>query len=240
MNDLIKINRDGDGDATVSGRELHQALEVETRYNDWFNRMCEYGFIEGEDYYSILSNRIDGKAGKPRTDHAITLDMAKEVCMIQRTPQGRKFRKYFIDVEKEYRNNCFNYQQLADRVERLEKLLTQQAQPVQPTPKLTPVSKAQQIIANSDLISSEKIVYSIIAYNCNSYDYFISDFVRKSNLSSHTVLRALKSLHEKGYISKDVEYVNNVKYCHYAIIDWLEQARNYVQNITEEEDEEDE
>ena len=218
MNDLIKINRNGD-EATVSGRELHEALEVETPYHKWFPRMCEYGFIDGEDYWTFLSDRIDGKAGRLRTDHAITLDMAKEICMIQRTPQGRKFRKYFIDVEKEYRNNCFNYQQLADRVERLEKLLTQQAQPVQPKPKLTQIS--QQIIANSDLISSEKIIYSIIAYNCNSYDYFTSDFVRKSNLSSHTVLRALKSLHEKGYISKDVEYVNNVKYCHYAIIEDL-------------------
>lgn len=222
MNDLIKINRDCDGDATVSGRELHKALEVGTRYNDWFNRMCEYGFIENEDYLLVTQKRVTNNPRNPYTeyiDHQLTLDMAKELCMLQRTETGRKFRKYFIQVEKEYRNNRFNYQQLADRVERLEKLLTQQAQPVQPKPKLTQIS--QQIIANSDLISSEKIIYSIIAYNCNSYDYFTSDFVRKSNLSSHTVRRALKSLHEKGYISKDVEYVNNVKYCHYAIIEDL-------------------
>lgn len=222
MNDLIKINREDNGDATVSGRELWEALEIGTRYNDWFSRMLEYGFIEGEDFYSILSKTSE-QGGRPSTDHQLTLDMAKEICMIQRTPQGRKFRKYFIEVEKEYRNNCFNYQQLTDRVERLEKLLTQQAQPVQPATKLVTMSKAQQIIANSDLISSEKIIYSIIAYNCNSYDYFISDFVRKSNLSRHTILRALQSLHEKGYISKDVEYVNNVKYCHYSIIEnWEE------------------
>ena len=222
MNDLIKINREDNGDATVSGRELWEALEIGTRYNDWFSRMLEYGFIEGEDFYSILSKTSE-QGGRPSTNHQLTLDMAKEICMIQRTPQGRKFRKYFIEVEKEYRNNCFNYQQLTDRVERLEKLLTQQAQPVQPTTKLVTMSKAQQIIANSDLISSEKIIYSIIAYNCNSYDYFISDFVRKSNLSRHTILRALQSLHEKGYISKDVEYVNNVKYCHYSIIEnWEE------------------
>lgn len=218
MNDLIKINREDNGDATVSGRELWEALEIGTRYNDWFPRMLEYGFIEGEDFYSILSKTSE-QGGRPSTDHLLTLDMAKEICMIQRTQQGRKFRKYFIEVEKEYRNNCFNYQQLIDRVERLEKLLTQQAQP---TTKLVTMSKAQQIIANSDLISSEKIIYSIIAYNCNSYDYFISDFVRKSNLSRHTILRALQSLHEKGYISKDVEYVNNIKYCHYSIIENLE------------------
>lgn len=223
MNDLIKINREDNGDATVSGRELWEALEVGSNYTTWFNRMCEYGFKENEDFKTCFPKlESETHGGQNKTDHLLTLDMAKEICMIQRTPQGRKFRKYFIEVEKEYRNNCFNYQQLTDRVERLEKLLTQQAQPVQPT-KLVTMSKAQQIIANSDLISSEKIIYSIIAYNCNSYDYFISDFVRKSNLSRHTILRALQSLHEKGYISKDVEYVNNVKYCHYSIIEnWEE------------------
>ncbi|MDE5854636.1 MAG: antA/AntB antirepressor family protein [Ruminococcus sp.] len=104
MNELIKINSLNYGDVpTVSGRELHKALEVETRYNDWFARMCEYGFIEGEDYYSFLSNRSDGKAGKPRTDHALTIDTAKEICMIQRTEIGRTIRRYFIETEKKYK-----------------------------------------------------------------------------------------------------------------------------------------
>lgn len=101
MNDLLKINHD-DGVNTVSGRELWEALEIGTRYNDWFSRMLEYGFIENEDYYSILSNRVDGKAGKQRADHQLTLDMAKEICMIQRTEIGKACRKYFIEVEKAY------------------------------------------------------------------------------------------------------------------------------------------
>lgn len=100
MNDLIKVNYDNAECPTVSGRELHEALSVETRYNDWFDRMKEYGFTEGEDYYSFLSNRSDGKAGKPRTDHAITIPMAKELCMLQRTEKGSFFRKYFIRVEE--------------------------------------------------------------------------------------------------------------------------------------------
>lgn len=61
MNELIKVNYDNDR-PTISGRELHEFLEVETRYNDWFARMCEYGFVEEIDYYSFLSNRVDGKA----------------------------------------------------------------------------------------------------------------------------------------------------------------------------------
>lgn len=58
MNELIKISYENAEHPTVSGRELHKALEVETRYNDWFKRMCEYGFSDNEDFYSILSKTI--------------------------------------------------------------------------------------------------------------------------------------------------------------------------------------
>ncbi len=100
MNELIKVNYDNAECPTVSGRELHEALEVKTDYPHWFDRMKEYGFTEGEDYQTNLSDRSDGKAGKPRTDHAITIPMAKELCMLQRTEKGSFFRKYFIRVEE--------------------------------------------------------------------------------------------------------------------------------------------
>ena len=61
--------------------------------------MCEYGFTENEDFYSILSKTSDG--GRPSVDHQLTIDMAKELCMIQRTDIGRSIRQYFIRVEKE-------------------------------------------------------------------------------------------------------------------------------------------
>lgn len=98
MTDIIKVNYDNADRPTVSGRELHQALGIETRYNDWFPRMCEYGFTEGKDFYSILSKTPEG--GRPSTDHTISLDMAKELCMIQRSEIGKRFREYFIEIEK--------------------------------------------------------------------------------------------------------------------------------------------
>ena len=101
MNELIKINYESDR-PTVSGRELHEALEVKTDYKDWFPRMCEYGFVEGEDYGSFLSDRSDGLPGKPRTDHHLTIDMAKQICMIQRSDIGRRYREYFLDVERQW------------------------------------------------------------------------------------------------------------------------------------------
>ena len=97
MNELITINYENDK-PMVNGRELHAALGIETRYNDWFLRMCEYGFIEGRDFYSFLSKTNTG--GRPSTDHQISINMAKQLCMIQRTEIGRKFREYFINIEE--------------------------------------------------------------------------------------------------------------------------------------------
>lgn len=97
MNELISINYDNPERPVVSGRELHEALGITTRYNDWFSRMCEYGFTENKDFYSILSKST---GGRPSIDHAITIPMAKELCMIQRTEIGRQFRQYFIAVEE--------------------------------------------------------------------------------------------------------------------------------------------
>lgn len=99
MNELIKVNYDNPEQPTVSGRELHEFLGVGTAYKDWFPRMCEYGFKEGKDYCSFLSDRSDGLPGKPRTDHALSIPMAKELCMLQRNERGKQARQYFIALE---------------------------------------------------------------------------------------------------------------------------------------------
>lgn len=99
MNELIKTITRDDGTIAVSGRELHDFLEVDTRFNDWFQRMAEYGFTEGQDFYSFLSKTPSG--GRPSTDYVMTLDMAKEVAMIQRTDRGKQARQYFIEIDKQ-------------------------------------------------------------------------------------------------------------------------------------------
>lgn len=99
MNDLIKINY-GDADRpTVSGRELHEALEVKSKYADWFKNMCSYGFTENVDFTAFSKNLENGG----RTiEHAITIPMAKEICMLQRTEKGKEIRRYFIAVEEQW------------------------------------------------------------------------------------------------------------------------------------------
>lgn len=101
MNEIIKISYDSE-QPTVLGRDLHKALEVQTPYDKWFPRMCEYGFEINKDYSTFLSDRIDGKAGKPRTDHQLTIPMAKEICMLQRSEKGKMFRQYFISIEEQW------------------------------------------------------------------------------------------------------------------------------------------
>ena len=97
-NELIKIDYTTSDRPTVLGRDLHAMLEIETRYNDWFLRMCEYGFEEGKDFYSFLSKNPEG--GRPKQEHQLTIAMAKELCMLQRSEKGKQFRKYFIQVEE--------------------------------------------------------------------------------------------------------------------------------------------
>lgn len=98
MSELIRVNFDSDR-PTVNGRDLHAALDIKTAYKDWFPRMCEYGFKEGTDFSSFLS---ESSGGRPATDHQVSISMAKELCMIQRSEVGRKFRQYFIKVEESW------------------------------------------------------------------------------------------------------------------------------------------
>ena len=102
MNDLIKINYNNE-QPTVSGRELHEFLEVGTKYTQWIERMFEYGFSENVDFAVIPIFENDGTAfgGQRKSiDHELSLDMAKEISMLQRADKGKKARQYFINVEK--------------------------------------------------------------------------------------------------------------------------------------------
>lgn len=101
MNELIPITYHND-DPAVSARDLHEFLEVGSEYSHWFKRMCEYGFAEGQDYSPFLTDRSDGQPGKPRQDAILTIDMAKEICMLQRNEKGKIARQYFLELEKDW------------------------------------------------------------------------------------------------------------------------------------------
>ena len=105
MTELIKVTYDNDR-PVVSARELHDFLEVKTAYKDWFPRMCEYGFTEGQDFNPLKNEQVQIEGGRAVTRHildaALTIDMAKEICMIQRSEKGKQARQYFIQLEKDW------------------------------------------------------------------------------------------------------------------------------------------
>ena len=103
MRDLIRINYDTE-QPTVLARELHDGLEIKTAFKDWFPRMAEYGFEIGKDFNPLKNEqvRIEGSREVTREllDYQISVDMAKQICMIQRSEKGRQYRQYFLDLEK--------------------------------------------------------------------------------------------------------------------------------------------
>lgn len=101
MEELLKVTTDNER-ITLSARDLHEFLEIGTEFAKWMQRMCEYGFNEQIDYDVFVKNDDNKKGGRPATDYQITIDMAKEICMIQRSDKGKQARQYFLQLEKEW------------------------------------------------------------------------------------------------------------------------------------------
>lgn len=95
VNQIIEINYDTE-QPTVSARELYERLKIDSNFTTWFKRMCEYGFLEGKDFFP---KKEESTGGRPATDFDVSIRTAKEICMIQRTEEGRIIRNYFLDLE---------------------------------------------------------------------------------------------------------------------------------------------
>lgn len=112
MSQLIPLT-EHEGVQAVMGRDLHEFLEIETPYRKWFPRMVEYGFIAGQDF-ADKNDREQDRLGREREvmNHIITLDMAKEISMIQRTDKGKQARQYFLECERRAKQPAFDPAQL--------------------------------------------------------------------------------------------------------------------------------
>ena len=98
MRELITIKQNEAGEQLVSARELHKKLEISERFNNWFERMLKYGFIENIDYTGCKI--FNTQAKQELDEYILKLDMAKQICMLQRSELGTQFRIYFIECEK--------------------------------------------------------------------------------------------------------------------------------------------
>lgn len=179
----LKIEVNDKQEQTISGRALHEFLGVNTRYNDWFKRMLDYDFTEGKDFYSILSKTSDN--GRPSTDHQLTINMAKEICMLSKTERGKQARKYFIECEKLWnepqavlsRALQMSQRVLADTQARMAKYITENqpkidfANAVTASKDCIYIRELAKILTQNGLPVGEKKLYKYLREN----NYLIKD-----------------------------------------------------------------
>ena len=155
MNELIKVDYTTDR-PTVSARELHEFLEVETPYHKWFPRMADYGFLEGQDFWTFLS---ESTGGRPAQDAQLTIEMAKEICMLQRNERGKQARQYFIQLEKDWNSPekvMARALQIADQ--KLHMLETENAQQKQLLAEYSPKASYYDVVLQTpDALSISQI-----------------------------------------------------------------------------------
>lgn len=101
MNELIKITTNESGNQVVSARELHKFLESKQQFADWIkNRIDKYGFVENQDFEVFQDFMNNPNGGRPLKEYALTIDMAKELAMVEGNDKGKQARRYFIECEK--------------------------------------------------------------------------------------------------------------------------------------------
>jgi anti-repressor protein len=160
MNQLITTHENENGNLLVSGRELHEFLEVKTKYPDWIQRMIEFGFQENIDYIFLPNyEKQIGSGGHNKIDHQIKIDMAKEIAMVQRSKKGKQARQYFLELERKWNSPEMvikrAHEYLEQRVKALTTdnlVLTQQVNELQPK-----ASYYDMVLQNKSLLSVSKI-----------------------------------------------------------------------------------
>lgn len=99
--ELFPIKYNDVGEPSVSARDLYAELEVTDRFSRWFERMAAYGFDENIDFTSVKSSTlVNNGAERELQDYDLTVDMAKHICMVQKTEKSKRVRQYLIDLEK--------------------------------------------------------------------------------------------------------------------------------------------
>jgi anti-repressor protein len=162
MTDLIPTHSGENGNLLVSGRDLHEFLGIGTRYDTWFSRMVEYGFTENVDFILVAQKRTTNNPKNPLTefiDHHIKIEMAKEICMIQRNEKGKEARKYFLELERKWNSPEMVMKRAMDYLNhRIENLQTENMVLIQQNNELQPkASYYDLVLQNKSLLSVSKI-----------------------------------------------------------------------------------
>lgn len=197
LSNLIPISYDNPERPTVSGRELHDFLNIETPYVKWFNRMTEYGFTEGEDYAEVLDKIVQKpkEGGRPATDHQLTIPMAKELCMIQRNERGKQARQYFLAIEAQWNS--------PEAVMRRAVLIAQKQN------DQLKAANRQLLAENNDLKPDAEYARAVcVGKNCRTTTTLAKDYGLSAE-KLNSILHGLKI----QYKTSDGQWVLYAKYC---------------------------
>lgn len=199
LKSLIPVSYDNPERPTVSGRELHEFLKIETPYAKWFGRMVEGGFFtEGEDFATVDKNvlRADGtQMPQIQHDHQLTIPMAKELCMIQRNERGKQARQYFLDIEAQWNS--------PEAVMRRAVLIAQKQ-----NDQLKAVNK-QLLAENNDLKPDAEYARAVcVGKNCRTTTTLAKDYGLSAE-KLNSILHGLKI----QYKTSDGQWVLYAKYC---------------------------
>lgn len=162
MNELIPTHSNESGNLLVSGRDLHEFLEVKTPYTQWFDRMVEYGFSENVDFILVSQKSETNNPKNPiatLTDHHIKVEMAKEIAMIQRNEKGKQARQYFLEIERRWNSPEMVIKRAHEYLEKkVAALTTENLVLVQQNNELRPkASYYDMVLQNKSLLSVSKI-----------------------------------------------------------------------------------
>ncbi|AQZ46073.1 phage antirepressor KilAC domain-containing protein [Paenibacillus larvae] len=159
MKQLIPTHSNENGNLLVSGRDLHEFLEIGTEYRKWFGRMVEYGFAENVDFVRVTQKCPTPGGMQEIVDHHVKIEMAKEISMIQRNDKGKQARQYFLDLERKWNSpemvikRAHEYLQQKVAALTTDKLvLTQQVNELQPK-----ASYYDMVLQNKSLLSVTNI-----------------------------------------------------------------------------------
>ncbi|MCJ0932962.1 antA/AntB antirepressor family protein [Virgibacillus halodenitrificans] len=213
-NDMLLVYENQSGEKLVNARELHNQLLVTTPFHKWIERRIEnYGFIEGEDFWTFLS---ESNGGRPSKQFLFSLDTGKEIAMVENNEQGRSIRKYFIQVEKQHRQQS--------QPKTIEDIIILQAQSVKElkqevTRQKEELTSVKHRIDNFDSLDTvgdlqqrlNKMVQKYAAQNGISFPNAWRDFRKSFNTAYRTNLKmlvqnyalkhSLKSLSAPQYLS---------------------------------------
>ena len=201
MNELIPLHSqtiDGNAVETVNARELHAFLGVQTRFNDWIAaRINEYVFVENQDFVSFTENSVKPQGGRPSKEYQISLDMAKELAMVERNEKGKQARQYFIECEK-----------------KLKETITQ---------KPVPLTFAEALRAYADEVEAREATKQELAIAAPKADYF-DGLVERNLLVNFTTFAkeigvkrklVIAYMLENGYLYRD-QHNNLLPYAEYT------------------------